>query len=261
MERRVIVFLVFLAVLGVLAATAYFLFLYRAPSCTDSIQNGREEGVDCGGSCPYLCNASLEAPTVLFTKALPSGTGRTDVIALVENKNRFAAARDVPYTVAVYGYDQALIQRVEGTLELPPGASVPVFYPGIASGKAAPASAFLSIDIDTIKWYALPEDPRVLPRVSDTVLGGATTSPRITAIFSNPDVLPMKNVRAVVLVESGAGNAIAASETLLASIPPQGRAIATFTWNAAFPEEPARIQVLPVIPLPVPKGAAGTELP
>lgn len=250
MERRVIVFLIVGAVLAAIAAVFFIALFYRAPSCTDGVQNGSEQGPDCGGSCPYLCGASLEAPTVLFTQALGNGAGRTDVIALVENKNRAAAAKDVPYTLAVYGYDQTLIQRVTGTLELAPGATVPIFVPGIASGQAAPGAAFLSIASSSVKWYALARDPRVVPAVSDVALSGASTSPRITAELANPDVSPMTNVKVIALVRDAAGNAIAATQTVVPAIPPQASAAATFTWNAPFPGAAVSFEVLPLIPLP-----------
>jgi hypothetical protein len=248
--RRLIVFAVFAAMLLVLATIAYYTFFYQAPSCKDGAQDGSETGLDCGGSCPYLCASDEEGPTVLFTKALLNGEGRTDVIALVENKNTAAAAKDIPYTLTVYGYDQSLIQTVSGILELPPGATVPLFVTGIASGSATPGASFLTIDGEKVLWYPLAEDPRVLPKVSDIVLTGASTTPRITATLANSDVVAMRNVRAIALVRDGSGNAIAASATLLSSIPASGQATATFTWNAPFPGAAVSILVLPVIPLP-----------
>jgi hypothetical protein len=256
-QRRLVVFVVIGAILAVLAAGMYLTVFYRAPVCTDGLENGSETGPDCGGSCPYLCNADAEEPTVLFTQAILNGAGRTDVIALVENKNQDAAAKEVPYDLSVFGYDQALIQRVSGTLDLPPGASVPVFLPGISSGHAIPGAAFLSIASTSVKWYALPEDPRIIPSVSNTVLSDALTSPRITATLANPDVRAMRHIKVVAIVRDASGNAIAASQTIIPTIRAQSSATATFTWNAPFTDTAVQIQVLPVVPLP----AGGQDLP
>ncbi|MBU6321412.1 MAG: hypothetical protein KGI78_04395 [Patescibacteria group bacterium] len=249
-ERKLVVFAVFAGVLLLVASGLYLAFFYQGPSCTDGVKDGTEQGPDCGGSCPYLCSATEEPPTVLFTQAIPNGAGRTDVIAEVENKNVDAAAEDVPYDLTVYGYDQQLIQHLTGTLELPPGASVPVFIPGIDSGKAVAGAAFLSIASSSVHWYALAADPRVVPAVSGIAITGASSTPRIGATLSNPSVRPLANVAAVVVVKDAAGNAIAASQTILPSIPALGSAEATFTWGAPFSAAPVAIEVLPVIPLP-----------
>lgn len=249
-ERQIIVFLVIGAILVALAAGLYFLLLYEGPSCTDGIRNGRETGVDCGGTCAYLCLATEEPPTVLFTQAMLNGEGRTDVISLVENKNQRSAAQDVPYTINIFGYDQALIQSVTGTLDLPPGATMPVFVPGVASGYATPGASFLSIASSSVRWYAENTDPRIVPSVSKVTLNEDTDTPRITATLGNPDVRPMRGVKVIVIVFDASGNAIAASQTIVPLIRAQGSAIATFTWNAPFEGVPVQIRVLPVIPLP-----------
>jgi len=249
-ERRLIVLSILGAILVAFIVIILIATFYKSPTCTDGVRNQNEQGIDCGGSCSYLCTANEEPPTVLFTKAIPSGVGRLDVVALVENKNATAAAKDVPYTITIYSFGQSLIQRVSGTLDLPPAGSVPVFVPGIASGKQAVETSFLSIDGSAVRWYSLTSDPRILPSVSDIVLAGSTSSPRVMATLSNSDVAPMENVGVIAIVRDFSGNAIGASATLIQTIQALGKATATFTWNAPFDGIPVSIQVLPVIPLP-----------
>jgi hypothetical protein len=179
-----------------------------------------------------------------------NGEGRTDVIALVENKNQDAAAKDISYALTVYGYDQQLIQHITGTVDLPPGKTVPVFVPGISSGKTTPGAAFLTLDASSTNWYAEPSDPRILPDVSKIVITGASSTPRVTAMLTNLDVRAMKNVKVIVVVENAAGNTIAASQTIVPTIPAGGSATATFTWNAPLSDAPGPIAVYPIIPLP-----------
>ena len=226
---------------------ASFLTFHKAPSCVDNIQNQDEEGVDCGGSCPYLCTNLEEAPSVRFTAALAGAPGRTDVVAYVDNKNAHAAARNVPYDIKLYGADHQLVQDVTGSIDLPPGASVPVFVPGVNSGNQTVAEAFLTIDSSSIRWYAA-EDTRVVPKVGSPVLFGTTDAPRIRASLTNPSTSPLRNVRAVVLVYDLSGNVMAASQTIVASVPAQGSADAVFTWNQPFPDSVSSIEVVPVIP-------------
>lgn len=248
-RRFIILFIIgavavaFVAILGIATLT-------EAPSCRDTTQNQGEVGIDCGGPCPYLCPEQAHAPTVLFTKAIPNGVGRTDVIASVENVNAGAAAKNVPYKITLYGAGQVFVQEVSGTLDLPPLSKVPVFIPGISSGSQKTIRAFLTIEPGSFEWYTLDITGQVRPVVVNTKLGGATSTPRVDATLSNAGVTALTDVPVIVLVQDERGEVIAASQTIVPVIPAQGQATATFTWNSAFPSTPARIEVSPVTTLP-----------
>lgn len=249
-RRRFIIALIVGAVAVVFLTVVSTKIFYTAPSCTDGSQNQGESGVDCGGSCAYLCTAQLQPPTVLFTKALTTTEGRTDIIAEVENKNIDAAAKNVPYRIALYDAGQVLIQEIKGTLDLPPGMTTPVYIPRVASGKQVVARAFLTIDPFSPKWFSLTSIERSVPLVSNITLGGATSTPRIEAVLTNPTANVFTNVQTIVFVHSEQKEVIAASMTVVPRIPPQGQATATFTWNSAFSNTPTSIEVVPIIPLP-----------
>lgn len=249
-RRRVTI----LAGIGVLllvgAAAVYFAGFYHAPSCFDNTQNQDEVGIDCGGSCSRLCTAAQIPPTVLFTKALRNGVGRIDIIAEVENKNLTAAAKNVSYQVTLYSIDQSLVRRITGTLDLPPGARVPIFIPNAVVGSQSIANAFLEIASSSPQWFVVSNDPRSIPDVSNVSVRGSAAAPRVEAIVSNPTTETLTNVTIIVLVHNISGDVIAASRTLVPHVPAQGSATATFTWNVPFASVPASIEVIPVIPLP-----------
>jgi len=222
----------------------------KAPSCKDGLQNQGEAGIDCGGPCVFLCVDQQHAPSILFTKAIPNGAGRTDVVASVENVNGSAAAKNVPYTITLYGAGQVFVQQVTGTIDLPPSTIVPVFVPGITSGNQKTIRAFLTIDPSSVAWYSLNAGQLLRPVVVNTMFGGATSSPRIDAVLTNGSVTAFSNVKVIVLVYDEHGEVIAASQTIVSNIPAQGQATATFTWNSAFPSTPAKIEAIPISPLP-----------
>lgn len=247
-RRRFIILLIIGAVIAAFVATILIATFSKTPTCSDGIQNQDEVGIDCGGSCAYLCIAGMQPPTVLYTKAISNGTGRTDIIASIENKNAAAAAKNVPYKITLYGTGQAFIQEVTGTIDLPPGATVPLYVPRIASGKQEVIKAFLNITTPP-QWFALTASERRVPLVSSANQSGTQDAPRIEAILTNPTVIPFTNVQTIVVVHDTVGDVIAASETVIPSIPAQGQAVATFTWNSAFLGTPATIEVVPIIPL------------
>jgi hypothetical protein len=246
----------FIIVSGIIAVGIAFFavvlisVLYEAPSCNDGVKNQGEEGIDCGGTCPYLCTSAQREPIVLFTKALPNGNGRTDVIALIENGNPNAGAKSVHYTITLYGIGKSFIQEVSGFVDLPPAGTVPVYVPGISSGNNKIIRAFLTIESSNPQWIAMASDPRLKPTVTNMTLVGTTSAPRIDAVLTNATVTTFSNVPTIVFVRSASGDVIAASKTVVTSIPAQGQATATFTWNTAFTDIPATIEVMPVIPLP-----------
>ena len=248
-RRRFVILTIVGAVAVAFLTTVGIATFYEAPSCSDSKQNQGESGIDCGSPCSRVCTAEAQPPTVLFTKAIKNGEGRVDVIAEVENKNAYVAAKNVPYTVTLYGSDQSLIQEVTGTLDLPPGERVPVFVPGILSGKQGVVNAFLDIVSSSPKWFSMPVDSRIVPTVSNVKQGGTASAPRIEATLMNPSVIILTNIRAIVLVRNDKGDIIAASSTVVPAIPAQGKATATFTWNYEFSDVPTSIEVVPIVPL------------
>lgn len=248
-RRRFIILSIIGAVVVAFLAIIGTTIFYKTPSCSDGVQNQGEAGIDCGGPCQYLCVEQQRTPTVLFTKAISNGAGRTDVIASVENVNT-AAAKNVSYTVTLYGAKQVFVQSVTGTIDLPPSSTVSLFIPGISSGNQKVLSAFLTIAPSAPKWFTMTSNPNVKPVVTNTILSGTSTAPRIEAVLSNASVTKLTNVQVIVFVHDATGEVIAASATVLPTIPAQGQATATFTWNTAFPSVPAQIEVIPVIPLP-----------
>ncbi len=250
LRRRLIVTIIVGALIVSFLAVVLISALYKAPSCTDGVQNQGEQGIDCGGPCAYLCTALMEPPTVLYTQAIGNGEGRIDVVATVENKNLSAAAKRVPYSIQLFNAKQQLVKNVQGYLDLPPGATVPVYIPGMSSGAANSLNAFLTVSSDAINWYTATRDPRIVPTISNVRAAGSTSAPRVAAVMTNPGLVVLANVRAVVLVRNDKGDVIAASQTVVASLPPGGTAPIVFTWGAAFSGVPASIEIDPIIPLP-----------
>lgn len=248
-RRRLLILSIFGAIVVAFFVTLAITVFYKTPTCTDSIQNQGEVGIDCGGACAYLCTAQVQAPVVLFTKIVANNAGRTDIVASIENKNMYAEARNVPYRITLYGSRQSLLQEIKGTLDLFPGATTVVYLPGVMVGNQKVVQAFFSIESSDPHWLSVQKDSRLVPLVSNTVLSGATSTPRIEVALSNVHVTTLRNVPVIVLVHGEDSGIIAVSKTIVSVIPAQGSATAVFTWNSAFPSIPTSIEVVPVVPL------------
>jgi hypothetical protein len=247
-HRKALIVAILLCIAGFLVAVTLIATLYKAPSCNDDTQNQGETGVDCGGPCSHLCTPDTLKAQVLYARPLTQKPGRTDVIASIANKNPDAAAKNVPFTVTLYGGDGTVLATKQGTVDLPPGSTVPVFIPGLYSGFQSVAHAFLTIDDNAVYWYRYTDTRPVLPTSNVTVTPG--DAPRATASVSNPTAYPIFNLPVVITVFDASNNAIAASRTVVDQVPPQGSASMIFTWNAAWNGTPAREEVVPQLPLP-----------
>jgi hypothetical protein len=245
----------FLILFGIGAIVVAFLTVvlistfYKTPTCTDNIQNQNEQGIDCGGPCPYLCTALEQSPIVLFTQVLMVGA-RTDIIAEVENKNATAAAKNISYTISLYNAKHALVQKINGEIDLPPGATEPVYIPGAYTGKQKVTSAFLSVDPTSAEWFTLTKNSYIVPAVSNITKSGTVSNPRVEATIANPSFTAMNDLQVIIFIYDAKNNVIAASETIIPSLQGQGQAIAAFTWNNAFLGTPILLRFMPIPHLP-----------
>ena len=248
--RRFIIACIVGAVVIAIIAVTIIASIYKAPSCVDGVQNENEAGIDCGGPCPYLCTFQVAAPVVRFAQPISGQTGRTDVIAYIDNSNPSAAAKGINFTATLYGATHLLVANYSGTLDLAPSATVPLFIPGIFSGQQQVTQAFVTLDSSTIHFFAAQKSP-VLPTVGSPSLSGTINNPRIQATISNPDTVnALTNVHVVATVFDASGNVVAASATVLPLIPASGGVTALFTWNTAFARPAARVDIIPITELP-----------
>ena len=234
----------------VLLSGIAFAIFYKVPTCTDGSQNGDETGIDCGGSCEHLCRADVQAPNVsslpAFARAI-AYSGRTDVVAYVENRNPHAEAKDARYTVEAYDAEGRLLGSSQGVVDLPARSVAPIFVPNVVMGVGTAARAFVEIDADT-KWRA--------PRGGDDALSLGTPelvlgpAPRVRVAVENRSASTLPGRELVAVVRDASGEVLAASQTVLRPLLAYGSAVATFTWYEPLPEGATRVEVraVPVLP-------------
>lgn len=212
--------------------------MYEAPSCMDGKQNQDESGIDCGGSCAYLCSAEVDPARVSFARALTNLSGRTDFIAYVENRNAIAEAKSAQYVAEIFDAQGRLLGSKEGIVDLPARAIVPVFIPGVGAGSAA--RAFLTI-AETTKWR-IPTDKKE-PLTVGTVSMIPGDKARVTAPIENLSPRDEFDRTVIAVVFNANGEAVAATQTVLRVVSAFGKADAVFSWNEPFPEGATRAEV------------------
>jgi len=99
-SKQITVVVIVLIISGMVVGGIKWL-TYTRPNCNDNIQNGQEEGVDCGGVCGKVCPdqkpkaKKLSATNVQVVKA----NSVCDIVASVENTNVSLGGKDIPYTI------------------------------------------------------------------------------------------------------------------------------------------------------------------
>ncbi len=242
-QRRTSYLLVFLAIIIALGALVTYLFFYEAPTCTDGIQNGTEEGIDCGGDCPIVCAFSAAEPVIEWTRVFEVIPGVYTAVTLVRNPNTSLATYNLPYTTKLRGTDALLVAEKQGTLYLPPDATVPLIEIGIQTGSRIPVRGETTIGIPVWVNESREESATTITR---TELSHASTSPRLTAEITNTTLDDIIALPVVAILYGVDGNAIHASRTVIERLPARSSANLTFTWPQPFLTSVATIDIIPV---------------
>lgn len=241
-SRQFLIVSIVLFIVLIIAGLIAYPFIFKAPSCVDGKQNQTETGIDCGGTCG-LCTESLKPPQAFLARAIEQ-QGRIDVIAYIDNPNVGASIENVSYTVELYSEDNTtLLTSQVGKIDLAPKRT-PLFLPNFYDGTTPAGRVFMSFDTSKSKFKNASVSPVLL--VTDVVVQESDTNPRVTATLENDSSATFRNTKVVIAVYDKDNNVIGASQTIVPSIAPRGRASLLFTWNTGFVGVPTRQEILPV---------------
>jgi hypothetical protein len=238
--------LFFLLILGGPLAWWYFTI---PPTCTDGIQNQGETGVDVGGPCPILDPNALQSESIVWARGFRVRDGRYNAIAYIQNPNDNAGVANVRYRFGLYDADNVLVAERTGSMFLMPGAVTPVLESRIDTGNRIVAHTYFNLT-STLVWQRLQNVARNIS-INNKNLTDPTGSPRLTATATNTSVDDMYNVQFTAVVFDPAGNAFAASGTIIPKLLAGETQDITFTWPDPFLVQPGRIDIVAVLkPIP-----------
>lgn len=97
--KQVLIALIFLLILGGIGYGIYYKLTPKI-SCTDGIQNGKEEGVDCGTlACGKACEPAIMPINIISSQFFQTGQGDYDFVAQLSNPNVSYGAADLEYSL------------------------------------------------------------------------------------------------------------------------------------------------------------------
>ena len=235
------VFFFFAIVIGVPTAV----LLYEPDTCFDEKQNQEETAVDKGGPCLLLDERTLSPHATLWSRAFLVRGGSYSATAYIENPNREAGVRAVGYRFGLYDEHNILVAERVGKTYIMPGGITPVFEGAINTGNRTVARTYFEFTSPLI-WERMVNTVSVL-EVGNKKVTNIVATPRLTAEVENTSVAAIPNPSFVAVVFDTAGNAFAASATMLPRLEEGEKGEVVFTWPDPYPHPVGRIDILPIL--------------
>lgn len=244
----------FIVITGlVILALVFFLIfikpsLEQTPTCFDGIQNGKENGIDCGGSCALFCDINALPLVSVWSRSFEVIPGRYNAIAIVENQNTDTAIFSISYEFKLYDDNNVFIARRTGKTYILPNNQTAIFAPGISVGDRIPVRTDFAFTQEPL-WLQTPKGlgQGLTPTVTNIVMKDPFTKPALTATIKNNSRYDLTNFDVVAVLYDSNNNALGASTTFIESLAEGGSYDVFFTWQKPFNEEPVRIEILPQV--------------
>lgn len=232
---------------GVLVACVSIpaIFILRTPdTCFDKVQNQGETAIDKGGPCKLLDERSLSPHAVLWTRPFYVRDGLYSVAAYIDNPNNGAGVASAPYRFKVYDENNILVAERTGSAFIMPGTITPVFEGQLTTGNRKASRAFFEF-LAPLVWVKSTDISHDIVIKNREVVDN-TTTPRISARAHNTSVSKARNIAFVAVIFDTAGNAFAASETIVPEIAAGEEENIVFTWPQAFSRPVGHVDITPL---------------
>ena len=245
-KRRRILIAVGVIFLLVFILVAIHIKNAKKPTCFDGIKNGTETGVDCGGSCPKLCENEMRNLIVWWARPFKVVDGSYNLVAYIENQNTDAGIEQIEYEFRVYDKNNVLAAEPRrGTTFVEANKRFAIFEQNVQTGDKEAYTVFFHI-LSKQDWKKVNPDFRYsLLKVKSPLLTRAQTAPHIQARVENSSLYDFVDVPVVAIIYNHRGNAIAASQTYIDRINHKESKEVYFSWPEPFGTDVARIEIIP----------------
>lgn len=221
-----------------------FLYFYHAPTCTDGTLNGDEVGIDCGGSCPRLCQSAFLPATIPWVKYERVADGLYNIAAYVVNPNTSGAVLDVPYRFTLFDKEGVYITETTGSMTIPAHRNALAFLGAVSVGKRTPARAIF--EFTRAPYWQKSHDTLGDITIKDKKYDEDDSGSSLEVTLENRSLTSIGNISVFAVLYDEEGNAIGFSRTHIDEITPGGREVAPFTWPVSRKGRVTSIEILPV---------------
>lgn len=233
-----------IATVVIIVAVLIIKLLYTAPSCSDGVKNGNEQGPDCGGSCQKLCPSAFLSPIVNWTRFEQVAPHLYNVATYIVNPNIDGEARNVPYHVQLYDNRGVIITEYDSTVTLPPHRNILALKGAVDMQERIPVKAFFEFT-EAPNWTR-DNDHLTSLFVVDKQYSEDEDGSSLIVTLKNKSAEMIGKISVYAVLYDKDGNSIGFSKTIIDDINANATAIAPFTWPINRQGAVVSIEVLPV---------------
>ncbi len=239
-----------IALLVVIGLPAFKIF-YKAPTCSDGIQNQGEQGIDCGGPCRTLCQSSFLPAVIVWTDTQMISPGLYNLAAYIENPNITGAAVNVPYEFSVYDNQGILITQQQGVMDIPANRNTLAFIGAVDMGKRIPAKGGVTFQFTQAplwkKAHDTLSDLNYPTPIYSEDSSSSVPSASLQVAITNQGLIPVDNITVFAILKDINNNEIDFSKTTIDEIVAGGKYVAPFTWPYSHKGAVVSEEILPVV--------------
>ncbi len=218
--------------------------IFKKPTCFDQKQNGKETGIDCGGSCARLCKADVYEPVVLWNRAFRVTGNDYHLVAFIENRNKSSAVYEASYEFRVYDSNNKYIGRREGKTYIPPNQQFAILESRFDSGLSDIKSVSFEF-IGDLAWVKKESKlDKLAIRINNIVIDNNQDTPSLSATINNDSVYDIGDFDIVAILYDENKNAINVSKTRKSKLKNNSSLPVYFTWTEAFATTPVTQDIL-----------------
>ena len=243
-SRNIMYGFIFLVILIALGVFGFRTILFPTPSCTDSKQNGYEEGVDCGGLCARKCIDQILPVSVLWSRVLPVSDGVYDLVGLISNRNVDASPFTMNATFTVFNKKADVIFSKKVNITPPTAGEAPILIQNVFL-KEEPKNVVITLEEGTSY-----KTPKAFQSVQISVVSTSFENgeiPRAYAMIRNLTRERFTNFPVKILLYDGDQNVIGTGETFVESLDKEADKKVVFTWKDTFTKIPIVIKAYPIL--------------
>ena len=217
-KRNIVIFVVIILILALFLIIIFFTSRNNLPEhCFNNVQDGGEQGIDCGGPCSKSCD-SLENLEVLWTKKIPAGEKDYHLLSLINNPNALYGVSRFSYKFIGLNNEKKVVLERQGEDFILPGENKYLFELNI--GDINNAQSF-NLEITNLAWqyfssYKKPTLLVINREIKDINEGGFNLE--VSGKLINDSIYNLRTVGLKVILFDEKDNAIAFNRTYLGNI-------------------------------------------
>src|SRR3989338_1612080 len=232
-QKQLVIGAIFILIIGAVVYGFVDYFLITEPTCFDGVQNGLEEGVDCGLlACGVACEPAIVPLSIVTQKLIEVRPGDYDFEAQINNPNSSFGTSRAKYTLSFSG---ATPDR-SGTFYILPGQTRFIIVSGIRSDGALTSA---SVDITEVGWEKVEAFENInfpIQRKSYAVVDKNGVFSEFEAVVLNSSDFDFDKVEVGIILSDGDNNIVAANRTDIRTFLSRTERYFKVSWPVALSE-------------------------